>query len=89
MWAPTGTQAFVGEKTHVQELNGRMVLPGFHDSHCHLMDGGIELAQCELDNANTKPVVLETIKKYAKSYKEDKWIEGGGWALPSSPTRAR
>ena len=30
------------------DLAGKMVLPGFHDSHSHLIYGGLELDQCLL-----------------------------------------
>ena len=30
------------------DLQGQMVLPGFHDSHSHLVYGGLELMRCDL-----------------------------------------
>ncbi|HEY9775440.1 MAG TPA: amidohydrolase [Planktothrix sp.] len=78
-------QAYVGAQTKVVELGGRMVLPGFYDCHCHLMDGGMIISQCDLDNAQTKQETLETIKKYAEAHKKESWIQGAGWSLPLFP----
>ena len=52
-------QGFVGPSTKVIDLAGRMVLPGLHDSHVHLVDGGIHLQECNLDECKTKESVLE------------------------------
>ena len=38
---------WVGPKTRVVELQGRMVLPGIHDLHEHLVEGGFQkLSEC-------------------------------------------
>lgn len=72
----------VGPATQQIPLHGEMILPGFHDSHVHPIDSGIELALCRLDDASTKAEVLEIIKKYTKAHPDSPWITGGGWSLP-------
>src|SRR2546425_713762 len=49
-----GVTAYVGPRTRVVELNGRMVLPAFQDSHIHPISGGISHNQCALYDSNTK-----------------------------------
>ena len=49
-----GVTAYVGPRTRVVELNGRMVLPAFQDSHIHPISGGISHNQCALYDVNTK-----------------------------------
>jgi predicted amidohydrolase YtcJ len=71
--------------TKVVDLAGKMVLPGFHDSHIHLVSGGIELGQCNLNGLTTKEEIFAAIQKYASEHPEKKWIEGGGWDLPIFP----
>jgi predicted amidohydrolase YtcJ len=44
-----GASGYVGRDTEVVELNGRMVLPGFHDTHVHPISGGVELGECDLN----------------------------------------
>lgn len=76
---------FVGPATEQMQLHGEMILPGFHDSHVHPIDSGIELSLCQLDEAESKSEVLETIKKYAAAHPDAKWITGSGWSLPLFP----
>jgi predicted amidohydrolase YtcJ len=75
----------VGPATQQIALHGEMILPGFHDSHVHPIDSGIELALCRLDDASTRAEVLEMIKKYTKAHPDSTWITGGGWSLPLFP----
>ncbi|MGH9549799.1 MAG: amidohydrolase family protein, partial [Terriglobales bacterium] len=77
-----GAQAYIGSGTHVQELGGRLVLPGFHDSHVHLTDGGVHLGECQLENGATKEEVLAIVRKYAAERPHDQWLQGAGWSLP-------
>jgi predicted amidohydrolase YtcJ len=76
---------FSGEKTRVLDLRGRMILPGFHDSHIHLVSGGLGLAQCDLNGLRTKEEILAKIRRYAEEHPEKDWIAGGGWDLPIFP----
>ena len=61
-----------------------MLLPGFHDSHVHLVGGGIELDECNLNGLATMDQVLAAVSEFAKRYPEKKWIRGGGWPLTLS-----
>lgn len=76
---------FVGPGTERISLHGEMVLPGFHDSHVHPIDSGIELAHCRLDDAGSRAEVLDIIKKYVKDHRQSAWITGSGWSLPLFP----
>ncbi|MDX1518397.1 MAG: hypothetical protein R3288_16230, partial [Woeseiaceae bacterium] len=40
--------AFVGDDTDVVDLDGQMMLPGFHDSHIHLLIGVMADEECSL-----------------------------------------
>jgi predicted amidohydrolase YtcJ len=73
---------FIGSQTKVIDLQGKMVLPGFHDSHVHPVTGGLELGECNLNEAKTEAEVLEVIRRFAAAHPQDKWIRGGGWQLP-------
>jgi hypothetical protein len=80
-----GSEPFVGSATRIVELDGKMVLPGFHDSHVHPVSGGIELGQCSLNETETSDEVLAAVEAYAKEHADVPWILGGGWALPLFP----
>ncbi len=74
-----------GKSTRVISLPGKMVLPGFQDSHIHLVMGGLELSQCNLNGLETREEVSAAIRAYAAAHPEKPWIEGAGWDLPIFP----
>ena len=41
-------QPYVGTDTEVIDLDGRMAMPGIHDSHVHPLEGGYEQVYCNL-----------------------------------------
>lgn len=74
-----GVKAFIGPKTQTVDLGGRLLLPGFHDSHVHLFLGGVSLGRCILNEARSLDEILAEIKSYAQSKPGKSWILGGGW----------
>lgn len=84
---------WIGPRTQVRDLGGRLVLPSFHDSHVHPVTSGMELLTCNLNEAETADDVFATIRRYAAEHPTEKWIRGGGWQLPifpnASPTKAQ
>jgi len=80
-----GAEEWTGPGTRVIDLQGKMVLPGFHDSHVHPVSGGIELGQCNLNGAASASEVFQRIRAYAAANPGRTWISGGGWDLPVFP----
>jgi len=74
-------QLFVGESTDVIDLNGQMMLPGFHDSHIHILIGVMADEECSLLRIETAEEVAVQLKTCAAldGLGEDRWIVGGGW----------
>lgn len=71
-----------GAAGQVVDLKGRNVLPGFIDTHLHMMDHGIyELRTANLYPAHNADQVVEIMKKYLLDAKipEGQWLEGFGW----------
>lgn len=81
----SGVEAWIGDDTKVIELSGRMVLPGFIDSHVHPLSAGIEESQCNIIDYYTKEEILQAIRECAEKRPFDEWILGGGWQLPAFP----
>ena len=79
-----GLAKWIGPKTSSLDLKGKMLLPGFHDSHVHLIGGGIEMGECDLNGTTTIEQVLETLRQFAAKNPDKKWIRGGGWPLTLS-----
>jgi predicted amidohydrolase YtcJ len=77
--------AFVGPGTRFVDVEGRMVLPGFHDSHVHPVSGGVELGQCNLNGLSTRDGVFAAIEECAARTPDEEWVVGGGWDLPLFP----
>jgi predicted amidohydrolase YtcJ len=79
-----GARAFVGPRTRVVALGGRLVLPAFQDAHVHPVSGGVELGQCNVNELATKDAILAKVADCATA-SEKPWIVGGGWPLPAFP----
>ena len=80
-----GVQAFRGRATRVLDLAGRLVLPGFHDTHVHPLTGGIELGECNLNPAQSLGDVRRIVGECASRAGADEWVRGGGFQLPLFP----
>ena len=76
-----GVAPWIGPQTRSVDLQGKMLLPGFHDSHVHLVGGGIELDECDLNGLVTLDQVLAKVREFAERHPDRKWIRGGGWPL--------
>ncbi|MEU8885169.1 amidohydrolase [Streptomyces hydrogenans] len=81
----------IGPGTEVVDLAGKLLLPGFQDSHIHAVGGGSELAECDLTESVDVAEYLERIRAYAEAHPDREWITGGGWSMESfeggMPTR--
>ena len=73
-------RASVGS-AEVIDLQGRCLLPGFHDSHVHLTQHGLELTQLNLQEAKTLEEGLELIKEQAQTLPGGEWLLGAGFLM--------
>jgi len=80
-----GAYRHAGRGTRILRLPGRMILPGFHDSHSHPLAGGLELGECNLYDAETPEEVEGMIRACAQAHPEHQWVRGNGWQLPVFP----
>ncbi len=65
--------------TEVIDLNNKLTLPGFIDSHAHVVMGGQFLLNVDLTQVNTKKEFCEKIKGYLDKTPKERWIIGGNW----------
>jgi predicted amidohydrolase YtcJ len=85
-----GVKAFVGKKTKVIDLKGKMLLPGFVEAHIHptlaLFAGGADL------QTDSVAEVLARVKSWSDAHPDAKVIRGFGWRYPlfstTGPTKA-
>lgn len=80
-----GARPFIGPRTRVVDLGGRLVLPAFYDAHVHPVSAGIEAGLCDLNAARNADEIATAIRAYAAAHPDRSWILGGGWALPIFP----
>jgi len=86
-WVGADAEAglWAGPDTDVIDLDGKMVLPGFHDSHVHPVSGGIELGECDLNAAEDLGGITATLRACGDRMPGPGWLRGGGWQLPIFP----
>ena len=75
----TDIEAFIGPDTQIIDLDGRMLLPGFQDSHVHPRLGAREDTRIlSLDGISDMESVKARIVEYSNANPHLTWIEGGG-----------
>lgn len=74
-----GAAPFIGAATRVVDLLGRMMLPGFQDSHVHPGMGGVGMTQVQLNGVFDRSEVFLLLGEYADAHPELEWIVGAGW----------
>src|SRR5215469_15458545 len=77
--------ALIGPRTEVIDLAGRMLLPGFTDSHVHTSGGGLERIRCDLSELHGRDDYLAAVRAYAQGHPDAAWITGGGWSMDVFP----
>jgi hypothetical protein len=75
-------EAYRGATTKVIDAGGRLVLPGFTDSHIHFLEGSMNAQQIVIEDTQTLAGVLQQVKAYAAAHPEKPWILGRGWSYP-------
>jgi predicted amidohydrolase YtcJ len=69
----------VGPKTRVIDLGGRAVVPGFEDSHAHVLGVGFARIDVNLSGARSYREVVDRVAAAAKDRRPGEWILGRGW----------
>lgn len=72
---------FIDSQTEVIDLKGKLLLPGFNDSHLHFTSGGSYLLGINLRPALSKEEFAEIIETYIliRNLPVSTWITGGRW----------
>lgn len=70
---------YIGDNTAVRDLDGRMVMPGIHDTHIHPSDAGIQKQlQCSFLSFDLNEV-LAILQDCLQDIPEGEWLRGGQW----------
>jgi len=79
----SGSKEYIGPKTRIVDLKGKMVLPGFIEAHMHPSGAAFLMAGVSLLNATTSEGYLKLIKDYALENPNASVIRGFGWNHPA------
>ncbi len=71
-------EAWRAAGTRTIDAAGRLVLPGFNDSHIHFMTGALQLTNVDLKDASSPEEFARRIGERAKAAPGE-WILGGNW----------
>jgi len=75
-----GVEAFVGPESRVIELGGKMVLPGFIDSHSHPSGALIQAVAVSLYDLRSLEQYLEAVRRFAEENPDKQAVRGSGWS---------
>ncbi|KAH9658672.1 protein LONG AFTER FAR-RED 3 [Citrus sinensis] len=67
----SAVQQLAADGTNVLNLQGKVVVPGFIDSHVHFIPGGLQAASHFME--------VDTVVQIYADSKKGSWILGGGW----------
>lgn len=70
----------VGSRAREIHYGHGAVLPGFIDSHNHMLWTGVQRAQADLSGCRSIGMLLASLRRYAEAHPADEWIvSGSGW----------
>ena len=69
------------ENTKIIDLNGKLMLPAFNDSHMHVVEYGENLIHADLKGAKSIEDIINTLKDFKEknNVAAGEWIIGYGW----------
>jgi predicted amidohydrolase YtcJ len=84
--------ALKGPGTRVIDAGGKLLLPGFNDSHVHWLMGGFSITNVDLRDAKSPQEVARRLGEHAAKLPKGRWILGGDWdheKWPGTPLPTR
>lgn len=75
----TEIRTLIGPSTQVIDARGRRVVPGFHDSHCHVLGSGMRLSQVALKDVADEAEFGKRLVQFDNQLPRESWMIGGDW----------
>jgi predicted amidohydrolase YtcJ len=79
-------KALAASDTAVIDLGGRLVVPGFQDSHIHFP--GRSINEIDLHGVETLKQFQQRLSDFAKAHPSLPWITGHGWGYSAFPNQS-
>ncbi len=76
---------FVGPSTRVIRAGGRLLLPGFQDSHVHFVSGSLNLNRVDLAGTRNVEEIQARIRQFVAEHPDLPWVQGRGWMYSAFP----
>lgn len=67
------------QATATIDADGAVIVPGFHDAHCHTTSFGQSLTQLDLSQVHGAAAILESVADYATGLGGRDWLIGTGY----------
>ncbi|MCO7224257.1 amidohydrolase [Pleionea sp. CnH1-48] len=77
----TAAETHIGASTRIIDLQGKMLMPGIHDTHLHPLEAGSARVSCHLDSEQTLSQMLSIIEGCVQDSAGQDWLLGWGHAL--------
>lgn len=71
-----------GPQTRVVDLRGKLLLPGFTESHLHFIELALRASQVDITHAASAAEAIKAVAAKAETLRRaggDAWLRGGGW----------
>ena len=78
-------RSFKGENTRVMDAGGGTLMPGFIDSHFHMMYGALNMDGMQLGPADNYEELSGILLAYAAQHPDDAWLPGTGLRYNMGP----
>jgi predicted amidohydrolase YtcJ len=75
----TDVMRLAGPNTRIIDARGRRIVPGFFDSHLHLLGGGLQLSRVNLKDAGDEAELGRRLRDFDRNHARDGWMLGGDW----------
>jgi len=76
---PEKAAEYMGENTKVIDAQNRLVMPGFHDSHTHLILAGMYKACANLGSARSEEEAAQILYEFEQAHPSKGWVYGFNW----------
>lgn len=70
---------YIGPETKVYDYKDKLVMPGFHDSHTHLILAGMYKTYPNLGAARSEEEAAKMVKDYYDANPKEGWLYGFNW----------
>lgn len=77
--SPEKAAGFMGENTRVIHCKDRLVMPGFHDSHIHLILTGMYKSCVNLGAARSEEEAASMLHEFEQRHPTEGWVYGFNW----------